>query len=103
PAEGEAGPPGRPPGAGPARARHARRRRAVGAAAKPACAAAADVRAVSKIPRTVMRGHSASEDARRRAYDPRIHPLGKKFAKLDGLHRNSGLPELRSIIAPQVG
>jgi hypothetical protein len=26
----------------------------------------------------VMRGHSASEDARKRAYDPRIHLLGKK-------------------------
>src|SRR6266542_2580820 len=25
-----------------------------------------------------MRGHSASEDARERAYDPRIHPLRKK-------------------------
>jgi hypothetical protein len=28
-----------------------------------------------------MRGHSASEDARERAYDPRIHLLRKNFAK----------------------
>jgi hypothetical protein len=45
-----------------------------------------------------MRGHSASEGARKRAHDPRIHLLCKNvFAKVDGLHRNSGLPELRII------
>jgi hypothetical protein len=38
-----------------------------------------------------------------RGLDPRIHPLGKKFAKLDGLHRNSGLPELRSIMRRKSG
>jgi hypothetical protein len=38
-----------------------------------------------------MRGQKRAEDARERAYDPRIHLLTKK----DGLHRNSGLPELR--------
>jgi len=27
----------------------------------------------------VIAGHSASEDARERAYDPAIHPLRKKF------------------------
>jgi hypothetical protein len=33
-----------------------------------------------------MRGHSASEDARERAYDPRIHLLSQKaFTKMDGL------------------
>ena len=42
-----------------------------------------------------MRGQKRVEDARERAYDPRIHLLTKN----DGLHRNSGLPELRSIRA----
>jgi len=47
-----------------------------------------------------MRGQKRVEDARKRAYDPRIHLLRKEvFAKVDGLHRNSGLPELRSICA----
>jgi hypothetical protein len=33
-----------------------------------------------------MREHSVSEDARERAYDPRIHLLRKKFfRKIDGL------------------
>jgi hypothetical protein len=33
-----------------------------------------------------MRGQKRVEDARERAYDPRIHLLGKKsFAKMDGL------------------
>jgi len=51
-----------------------------------------------RLAQRVMRGHSASEDARKRAYDPRIHLLCKKgFMKMDGLHRNSGMPELRSI------
>jgi hypothetical protein len=50
-----------------------------------------------------MRGHSASEDARERAYDPRIHLLREKFLKMDGLHRNSGLPELRSIMRRKSG
>jgi len=37
---------------------------------------------VSKIMRGVMPGHSASEDARNRAYDPGIHPLRQvHFAK----------------------
>jgi hypothetical protein len=30
--------------------------------------------------RAVMAGHSASEDARERAYDPAIHPLRKNFS-----------------------
>jgi hypothetical protein len=38
-----------------------------------------------------MRGQKRVEDARKRAYDPRIHLL-----KDDGLHRNSGLPEFRN-------
>jgi hypothetical protein len=34
-----------------------------------------------------------------RGLDPRIYLLRKKaFTKRDGLHRNSGLPELRNII-----
>ena len=39
-----------------------------------------------------MPGHSASEDARKRAYDPGIHRK-KNFIEEDGLQRNSGLPE----------
>ena len=43
-------------------------------------------------------------DARERAYDPRIHLLRKKvFTKMDGLHRNSGLPELRRITRRKSG
>jgi hypothetical protein len=39
-----------------------------------------------------------------RGLDPRIHLLRKKvFAKMDGLHRNSGLPELRNIICRKSG
>jgi hypothetical protein len=51
----------------------------------------------------VMRGHSASEDARKRAYDPRIHQKKKRFIQGDGLHRNSGLPELRGIVRRKSG
>jgi hypothetical protein len=40
-----------------------------------------------------MRGQKRVEDARKRAYDPRIHHPRKK----DGLHRNSGLPEFRNL------
>jgi hypothetical protein len=46
-----------------------------------------------------MRGQKRVEDARERAYDPRIHLLAKK----DGLHRNSGLPELRNIMRRKSG
>jgi hypothetical protein len=45
----------------------------------------------------VTRGQKRVEDARRRAYDPRVHPSSPNFAKRDGLHPNSGLPELRTI------
>jgi hypothetical protein len=38
-----------------------------------------------------------------RGLDPRIHRKKDWFSQADGLHRNSGLPELRSIYAPQVG
>jgi hypothetical protein len=39
-----------------------------------------------------------------RGLDPRIHLFRKKlFTQIDGLHRNLGLPKLRSIYAPQVG
>jgi hypothetical protein len=39
-----------------------------------------------------------------RGLDPRIHLLRMKvFAKMDGLHRNSGLPELRSIMRRKSG
>jgi hypothetical protein len=44
-----------------------------------------------------MRGQKRVEDARKRAYAPRIHLQKSLLAKGDGLHRNSGLPELRSI------
>jgi hypothetical protein len=51
-----------------------------------------------------MRGQKRVKDARERAYDPRIHFLGQKSSyEVDGLHRNSGLPELRQYYAPQVG
>ena len=51
-----------------------------------------------------MRGQKRVEDARERAYDPRIHLLRKKvLTKMDGLHRNSGLPELRSIMRRKSG
>jgi hypothetical protein len=50
-----------------------------------------------------MRGQKRVEDARKRAYDPGIHLLAKNPYAMDGLHRNSGLPELRIICAPQVG
>jgi hypothetical protein len=42
------------------------------------------------------------EDARERAYDPGIHRK-KRIVQEGGLHRNSGLPELRNIYAPEVG
>jgi hypothetical protein len=44
-----------------------------------------------------MRGQKRVEDARERAYDPRIHRK-KNFIQSDGLHRNSGSHELRSIM-----
>jgi hypothetical protein len=39
-----------------------------------------------------MRGQKRVEDARKRAYDPRIHRK-KNFIQGDGLQQNSGLPE----------
>jgi hypothetical protein len=51
-----------------------------------------------------MRGQKRVEDARERAYDPRIHLLREKlFTKIDGLHRNSGSPELRKITRRKSG
>jgi hypothetical protein len=41
----------------------------------------------------VIAGHSASEDARERAYDPAIHPLRKKFLRRMMDHPKSGLPD----------
>jgi hypothetical protein len=38
-----------------------------------------------------MRGQKRVEDARERAYDPRIHLLGKTFCEGDGLQRKLGL------------
>jgi hypothetical protein len=52
--------------------------------------------------RLVMRGQKRVEDARERAYDPRIHRK-KRFIQADGLHRNSDLPELRSIMRRRSG
>src|SRR5262249_48335543 len=43
--------------------------------------------------RAVIAGHSASEDARERAYAPAIHPLRKKFLQRMMDHPNSGLPD----------
>jgi hypothetical protein len=51
-----------------------------------------------------MRGQKRVEDVRERAYDPRIHLLRKKVvSKMMGLHRNSGLPELRNIVRRKSG
>ena len=51
-----------------------------------------------------MRGQKRVEDARERAYDLRIHLFRQKsFYEVDGLHRNSGLPELPQYYGPQVG
>src|SRR5262245_36630785 len=52
---------------------------------------------------SVTRGQKRVEDARRRAYDPRLHHLRKNFCEGEGLHRNSGLPELRSIMRRKSG
>jgi hypothetical protein len=38
-----------------------------------------------------------------RGLDPRIHLFAKSFSKKDGLHRNSGLPELRSFMRRKSG
>jgi hypothetical protein len=46
----------------------------------------ASARRLPTLLRLVMRGQKRVEDARKRAYDPRIHLLRKKFfAKMDGL------------------
>src|SRR6516165_2313413 len=50
----------------------------------------------------VIAGHSASEDARERAYDPAIHPLRKKFLRRMMDHPKSGLPDFGCFSA-QVG
>jgi hypothetical protein len=51
-----------------------------------------------------MRGQKRVEDARERAYHPRIHLSSRNvFTNIDGLHRNSGLPELRNIICRKSG
>jgi hypothetical protein len=49
-----------------------------------------------------MPGPKRVEDARERAYARASIPFAKVLL-IDGLHRNSGLPELRIIYAPQVG
>jgi len=46
-----------------------------------------------------MAGHSASEDARERAYDPAIHLLRKNFSPRMMDHPKSGLPDLESVPA----
>jgi hypothetical protein len=51
-----------------------------------------------------MRGQKRVEDARERAYAPRIHLLRKKvLQRWMGLHRNSGLPELRIFMRRKPG
>jgi hypothetical protein len=60
--------------------------------------------AKAHTPQPVMRGQKRVEDARERAYDPRMHLLRKKLFFEDWwIARNSGLPELRQYYAPQVG
>jgi hypothetical protein len=49
-----------------------------------------------------MPGQQRVEDARERAYNPGIHRK-KRFVQEDGLHRNSGLPELRNIMRRKSG
>jgi hypothetical protein len=52
----------------------------------------------------VKRPLGRAMDARERAYDPRVHLFRQKSSyEVDGLHRNSGLPELPQYYAPQVG
>src|SRR5262249_51073809 len=57
---------------------------------------------VGANPSTVIAGHSASEDARERAYDPAIHPVRKNaFAKwMDPRVKPAGDGELASGFAP---
>jgi len=50
-----------------------------------------------------MRGHSASEDARDRAYDPRIHRLRKKFQEGGWIAPQLGQARVAQYYAPQVG
>jgi hypothetical protein len=49
-----------------------------------------------------MPGQQRVEDARERAYDPGIHRK-KRIVQEGGLHRNSGLPELRNIMRRKSG
>jgi hypothetical protein len=51
----------------------------------------------------VMRGQKRVEDARERAYARGSTFFAKTFCEMDGLHRNSGLPELRSIMRRKSG
>jgi hypothetical protein len=51
----------------------------------------------------VTRGQKRVEDALRRAYDSRVHPSSPNFAKRVGLHRNSGWPELRTVMRRESG
>ena len=46
----------------------------------------------------VIAGHSASEDARERAYDPAIHPLREKFVQGMMDHPKSGLPDFGRLV-----
>jgi hypothetical protein len=51
-------------------------------------------------------GRSASKTRVDELTTPRVHPSSPNFATRDGLHRNSGWPELRTVMhrhAPQVG
>jgi hypothetical protein len=50
-----------------------------------------------------MRGHSASEDARERAYDPRIHLLREKFYEDGWIAPQFGLARVAQYYVPQVG
>jgi hypothetical protein len=50
-----------------------------------------------------MRGQKRVEDARKRAYDPRIHPLRKKFYVDGWIAPQLGLARVAQYYAPQVG
>jgi hypothetical protein len=54
-----------------------------------------------RLSRTVIRRagrHARANPGVTRGLDPRVHLLPKNFCEEDGLHRNSGLPELRNMM-----
>src|SRR5262249_18008485 len=59
-------------------------------------------RIILAAPPAVIAGHSASEDARERAYDPAIHPLNEALFSMDA-NRTRACPSSAYHQAPQVG